>query len=777
MQFSALSLGVIERTATVSRSAMVALAALAVALDARPPDPDVALLGVGYLAAAGAVWLLAPRPFRASLIYPLALADTAAITTFIILPPESPFPLWVLYLFPVASTAAIGQLPAAAAAGLSVAGYLGALWLNGGGVPPPALWPVAVLAAAALLVTTLSTRWLVERRAKRAWQEIAAAVRNLSGGTEAHDVPCAVAERARRLVRAEQAWLWWYDDAGRLFPGPRVGRVSEHPTIPESLPPAQDRRLDQKPIPLEELNHGFSNLPGELVALRHGESRLALLAVIWHHPPRDRAALREKLRVFAPWGGDALAQARTLAAARDELRRESVLLGVAAGLAAALDRREAQEIVINAVRSELRAAVSLVDRSSGRLVGGDAEVTEALVRLTVDAETSAQGAKGSAANGHRSAGPWSAMIDENLALMAWRADPPLRVVETAWLDRLAAVARGALVRCAEHDRLRTEEDRLRATLEAMPAPLTLWTADGVLVLANGAHRALECSPVPPKEPLPATTREEEILLGEPPRTFVATTVPVAAGRHTVVLYREITREREALRAKDELIAMVGHELRTPLTSIHGYSQLMGRQLGVVQRQVEQLNRLIGDFMEAAQGESLQLALIREPVDLVELARRAAERFRGAHEGRRLRLELGPVPAVEGDPARLGQVLDNLLANAAKYSAEDQEIVITVGVGGEEVILSVQDHGVGIAPEHLTRLFDRFYRVPGTDTEQVTGLGLGLSIARDLVAAHGGRIWVESDGHGKGSTFRVSLPVPAASHMVRRLKAIGNDRAS
>jgi signal transduction histidine kinase len=321
--------------------------------------------------------------------------------------------------------------------------------------------------------------------------------------------------------------------------------------------------------------------------------------------------------------------------------------------------------------------------------------------------------------------------------------------------RFAAIALAqAQARAEEREALRREAERVRATLEALPAPVALWLPDGSLVLANAAYEALGLGHAPPS---PSTERWEEVSLGDPPRTFVAATFPVGSGLGMAALYHEVTREREALRAKDELIALIGHELRNPLTSLHGYTQMMARQLGTVQHQVNRLNQLIGDFMDSARLDGGQLPLRRQLVDLAEIATGAVERFRAAHAGRSLRLELAEVAPVDGDPVRLGQVVDNLLGNAAKYSPPDPEIVLTVRMEGDRVVLSVQDHGAGIAPEHLPHLFDRFYRAPGPETQQVKGLGLGLAIVRDLVAAHGGQAWAESGGPGQGSTFWISLP--------------------
>lgn len=227
----------------------------------------------------------------------------------------------------------------------------------------------------------------------------------------------------------------------------------------------------------------------------------------------------------------------------------------------------------------------------------------------------------------------------------------------------------------------------------------------------------------------------------------------------VTVFREVTREREALRVKDELIAMAGHELRSPLTSISGYSQMMARQLGVVQRQIGQLDQLIGDFMEASSFDDARLSLDLVPIDLVDLVQAAVERFAGSCPSRPIRVEMGGLPEISGDPTRLGQVLDNLLSNANKYSPDEHtEVILRAEAEEGHVLLSVQDHGLGIEPEHLPLLFERFYRVRSQESQGIKGLGLGLSIVRDLVAAHGGTVWAESAGTNQGASFWVRLPL-------------------
>jgi signal transduction histidine kinase len=251
---------------------------------------------------------------------------------------------------------------------------------------------------------------------------------------------------------------------------------------------------------------------------------------------------------------------------------------------------------------------------------------------------------------------------------------------------------------------------------------------------------------------------EELAIGDPPRIFVVMRGKLPQSSCQLEVLREITRERQELTAKDEFLSLVGHELRTPLTSIHGFSQLIDRNLSVIKQQVGQLDRLINDLATESSGQGGKLSLDLQPVDVAELVKGVAERFEANYSDRNLELQIEAVAPVQADPTRLIQVIDNLLNNAVKYSPTDGGIALRVGMRDGDVVLDVQDQGVGIASEHLPHLFERFYRVPDEETERVKGLGLGLSIVRDLVLAHGGRVWAESEGRGHGSTFRLSFPV-------------------
>ena len=220
---------------------------------------------------------------------------------------------------------------------------------------------------------------------------------------------------------------------------------------------------------------------------------------------------------------------------------------------------------------------------------------------------------------------------------------------------------------------------------------------------------------------------------------------------------------QALRNRDDFIALVCHELRSPLSAIRGYAQLLQRRspspdpvLERIVGQTQQLTRLVDDLAGAAELGSGQLRLERAAVDVVQVARSVVEQARQQGTSHALLLEgvRGPLIGV-WDPGRLEQILHNLVGNAIKYSPAGGEIVVQVTDQGDQAQISVRDQGLGIPPEALPKLFDRFYRVE-RKTCRSSGLGLGLFITRTLVEAHGGRIWVESEP-GRGSTFYVTLP--------------------
>lgn len=217
--------------------------------------------------------------------------------------------------------------------------------------------------------------------------------------------------------------------------------------------------------------------------------------------------------------------------------------------------------------------------------------------------------------------------------------------------------------------------------------------------------------------------------------------------------------QEELKKRDEAVASAVHELRNPLTSVHGYAQLMSRNLQSVQRQVEQLERLISDLL----AEPGTRVLIQEEVDLAREASGAIDRLRLLTDAEVNVRRQGDGPfMVRGDVGRLGQVLDNLLRNAAKFSPPGRPIEVELRRDGQEIQVTVTDKGSGIPAAELGLIFERYYRGAG-QRRDVEGEGIGLAVSREIVQAHGGRIWATSPGAGKGSTFHIALPAaPIAS---------------
>jgi signal transduction histidine kinase len=220
----------------------------------------------------------------------------------------------------------------------------------------------------------------------------------------------------------------------------------------------------------------------------------------------------------------------------------------------------------------------------------------------------------------------------------------------------------------------------------------------------------------------------------------------------------------------ELLSDVAHELRTPLATIDGYLQAIddgvmapdARVLGSVRGEVSRLERLVDDLQKVSRAEERQLDLHLSripPRQLVEAARTAAAPGY-ADKGVRLSADTdGELPPVQVDPDRLGEVLANLLENALRHTPAGGTVSIGAHANGAGTVeLAVTDSGEGIAPEHLPRVFERFYRADHARDRAHGGSGIGLAIAKAIVEAHGGRISASSPGSGRGATFRVALPI-------------------
>lgn len=249
-------------------------------------------------------------------------------------------------------------------------------------------------------------------------------------------------------------------------------------------------------------------------------------------------------------------------------------------------------------------------------------------------------------------------------------------------------------------------------------------------------------------------------------------VPVASDDELGELAESFNTMAASLEATErrrlQLVGDVAHELRTPLATLDGY--LEGLEDGVIQPshatwsllrgETARLSRLVNDLQDLWRAEARQLVLKLEPVDVRAVVSTAIERFAApaAERGIALHLEVDRViPPVTADRDRLVQVLDNLLSNAVRYTADGTEVTVRLSAAPHAVRLSVTDQGPGLTDEQRERVFERFYRADPSRSRALGGSGIGLAISKALVELMGGRISAESGGPGHGSTFNVSMP--------------------
>jgi signal transduction histidine kinase len=244
---------------------------------------------------------------------------------------------------------------------------------------------------------------------------------------------------------------------------------------------------------------------------------------------------------------------------------------------------------------------------------------------------------------------------------------------------------------------------------------------------------------------------------------------------TVSIFRDITHEVEVDRLKSEFVATVSHELRTPMTSIRGYVDilLMGAAgalnenqthfLQIVKNNTERLNILVDDLLDISRIEAGRITLSPIALDMRQMAEDvlADVTRRSKDEKKPMVFSLdadNDIPPVVGDEERVRQMLGNLVDNAYHYTPENGQVTIHIeAMNGSEIQVDVIDSGVGIPVEEQERVFDRFYRGEDPLVLATPGTGLGLAIVRQLVEMHNGRIWLDSEGAGKGSTFSFTLP--------------------
>ncbi|PCC69386.1 hybrid sensor histidine kinase/response regulator [Nannocystis exedens] len=304
--------------------------------------------------------------------------------------------------------------------------------------------------------------------------------------------------------------------------------------------------------------------------------------------------------------------------------------------------------------------------------------------------------------------------------------------------------------------------------ELVRANRSLEQANAQLALANTNLQAEKTREL---EQLNAVLERANAGLAEANRTLAAEVAE--RQRAEEALRRTHEQLREADRQKDEFLAMLAHELRNPLAPIHSAVELMGVKeiddpeirwcRDVIERQTEQLHRLVDDLLDVSRITQGKIKLQSAPLEVAAVISRALETTRPLIDARRHQIAVRTPEEpiwIEGDRTRLTQVVGNLLNNAAKYTPEGGQIRLTVELAAADaqVLIRVADSGTGISGEMLPKVFELFTQVDRTMHQAQGGLGIGLALVRRLVELHGGSVAAHSDGPGKGSEFTVKLPL-------------------
>ncbi|HEX9941955.1 MAG TPA: ATP-binding protein [Thermoanaerobaculia bacterium] len=370
-------------------------------------------------------------------------------------------------------------------------------------------------------------------------------------------------------------------------------------------------------------------------------------------------------------------------------------------------------------------------------------------------------------------------------------------VEVPDEDELAALAlalnRLAATAAEQFEAVSKERDRLREILASMSEGVLVVDPHGRALMINPAfHRLFDLSgdftgrPVLEiiRHPGLARLIEDTLVLGEPQsaqlevpsperRTLLLASAALSGGeRGAVVVARDTTELTRVADMRRDFVANVSHELKTPLAAIRGYAETLRdgaldepptarRFTERILNQCQRLQELLDDLLTLSRLEGLALSPDRELVDLAAVTRRAVELLSPAAREKRVTIEVEaePVLPVLGDPDGLERLLLNLLDNAIKYNHADGKVVVRLSRTDGEALLEVSDTGIGIPPESLPRIFERFYRVDKGRAREEGGTGLGLAIVKHVAQVHGGQVEVESR-LGRGSIFRVRLPLEA-----------------
>jgi PAS domain S-box-containing protein len=255
---------------------------------------------------------------------------------------------------------------------------------------------------------------------------------------------------------------------------------------------------------------------------------------------------------------------------------------------------------------------------------------------------------------------------------------------------------------------------------------------------------------------------------------IRTTIFDARDRREYERELQLARNKaeQAIQLRDQFLALAAHELRTPLASILGNIQLLQRRLNrenslngrdqrtlqIIADQTNRLNKMINSLLDISRIETGQLSIDPKPVDIGVLLHRLVDEVRVTIDDREIEIQCKtPSTTISGDELRLEQVFQNLIQNAIKYSASGKPVSVVITLAEAYVEVAVYDKGIGIPERDLPNLFNRFYRASNVKDNQISGMGIGLHVVKEIVELHGGHITVQST-EGQGSVFTVSLPV-------------------
>jgi PAS domain S-box-containing protein len=388
--------------------------------------------------------------------------------------------------------------------------------------------------------------------------------------------------------------------------------------------------------------------------------------------------------------------------------------------------------------------------------------------------------------------------------------------ENGEVEAVAGTTRDVTDRRASEQRVRQSEERFRSLMEQSPLSIQIFSPDGRTLRVNRAWEQLWDIPfdqlaqynvledrqleakgilpyirqgfaglptrIPAIEYDPRETLPDAVQSEDPRRWISAVIYPIkdssGAVQEVVLIHEDVTARhraeealREADRRKDEFLATLAHELRNPLAPIRNALQILeiprvdaavaGQARQMMQRQVHHLVRLVDDLLDVSRVMRGKIELRKERIELATIIARAIETVQPLIESQEHRLEISlPTDSLllEVDPVRLVQVVGNLLTNAAKYTEPQGCIWLTARREQDYAVLSIRDNGIGLAPEMLSQVFELFVQADHADYRGQGGLGIGLTLVRNLVEMHEGRVDASSPGLGQGSEFVVRLPL-------------------